>query len=247
MARGYLKALAQARRLIYIEDQYLWSAPIAKSFADALRANPDLQLIAVLPLYPDQGGTAMPPNLVGREDALGLLREVAPGRVSVYGIENASGTPIYVHAKVCIVDDVWVTTGSDNFNRRSWTHDSELSAAVWDESLADSSAQSPGEPARSYPRNLRLRLAAEHLGRGEDADNSDLIDPASAAAVFARSADALQRWHDLGEKGPRPPGQLRPLLPHPLPLRTRSWAAPLYRLVYDPDGRTLTSRLRDRY
>ena len=54
-----------------------------------------------------------------------------PGRrVGVYGIENAAGTPIYVHSKVCVVDDEWTSVGSDNFNRRSWTHDSEVSAAV---------------------------------------------------------------------------------------------------------------------
>jgi len=35
-----------------------------------------------------------------------------------------------VHAKACVVDDTWATIGSDNFNRRSWTHDSELSAVV---------------------------------------------------------------------------------------------------------------------
>ena len=51
---------------------------------------------------------------------------VAPGRVAAYGMENHAGTPVYVHAKVCVIDDTWASTGSDNFNRRSWTHDSEL-------------------------------------------------------------------------------------------------------------------------
>jgi len=241
VARGYRKAVARARRLIYIEDQYLWSQRVASSFADALRANPQLHLIAVLPLFPDQGGVAMPPNLVGREAALALLRKAAPERVGIYGIENAAGVPIYVHAKVCIIDDVWVTTGSDNFNRRSWTHDSELSAAVWDETLADPAF--PGDEARAYPRSLRLQLAAEHLGRPAD----DLADPASAFAAFASSAEALQSWHDSGRRGPRPPGQLRPLQPHPIGLPTKLWAGPLYRALYDPDGRDIRSRLRNRY
>ena len=51
----------------------------------------------------------------------------------MYGVENHAGTPVYVHAKVCVVDDVWAAVGSDNVNRRSWTHDSELSCAVLDE------------------------------------------------------------------------------------------------------------------
>ena len=60
------------------------------------------------------------------------MAEAAPDRFAVYGIENHAGTPVYVHAKVCTVDDTWTTIGSDNFNRRSWTHDSELSAVVID-------------------------------------------------------------------------------------------------------------------
>jgi phosphatidylserine/phosphatidylglycerophosphate/cardiolipin synthase-like enzyme len=48
-------------------------------------------------------------------------------RVAVYSPENEAGTPICVHAKVCVVDDTWSIVGSDNFNRRSWTHYSELS------------------------------------------------------------------------------------------------------------------------
>ena len=55
--------------------------------------------------------------------------------MAVYDIENNAGTPIYVHAKVCVVDDLWMTIGSDNFNRRSWTHDSEITCAVVDSTL----------------------------------------------------------------------------------------------------------------
>ena len=51
---------------------------------------------------------------------------------AIYGLENHAGTPVYVHAKACVIDDTWTTIGSDNFNRRSWTHDSELSAVVID-------------------------------------------------------------------------------------------------------------------
>jgi len=50
----------------------------------------------------------------------------------MFDLHNAEGTPIYVHAKVCIVDDEWMTIGSDNLNLRSWTHDSELTCAVVD-------------------------------------------------------------------------------------------------------------------
>jgi phosphatidylserine/phosphatidylglycerophosphate/cardiolipin synthase-like enzyme len=48
----------------------------------------------------------------------------------VYDIANPDGAAVYVHAKVAVVDEVRAIIGSDNLNRRSWTHDSELSAAV---------------------------------------------------------------------------------------------------------------------
>ena len=136
MAHAYDKVIGRANSLIYLEDQYLWATDVVRCFADALRRNPRLHLIAVIPRYPDQDGRlALPPNLIGRKQALDELRAAGGARVGVYGIENHAGTPIYVHAKVCVVDDVWATVGSDNINLRSWTHDSELSCAVLDDRL----------------------------------------------------------------------------------------------------------------
>ncbi|SNT65631.1 Phosphatidylserine/phosphatidylglycerophosphate/cardiolipin synthase [Asanoa hainanensis] len=244
VARGYLKAVRRARRLIYLEDQYLWSTEVATLFAEALEANPDLHLVAVVPRHPDiDGRLALPPNQVGRELALRLCREAAHDRVHVFDVENHEGTPVYVHAKVCVVDDVWASVGSDNFNRRSWTHDSELSCAVLDETRDPRAPLDPGglgDGARVYARDLRLRLMGEHLDGGGD----ELVDPAAAVAALTESAEALEAWHRAGRTGPRPPGRLRPHTPERLPRRTRLWAVPLYRLLYDPDGRPLKHRLR---
>ena len=132
VALGYGKAARRSRRLIYVEDQYFWGNEIASTFLDSLVDNPGLHLVCVLPLYPDLEGSSRTPQLLGRQRAIRDLMEAAPGRVAAYGLENDAGTPVYVHAKLCVMDDVWCTTGSDNFNRRSWTHDSELSAAVVD-------------------------------------------------------------------------------------------------------------------
>lgn len=250
VAHAYNKAVPLAHSLIYLEDQYLWSAEIVACFADALRSNPGLHLVAVIPHHPDQDGTfSMPPNLVGRQRALDELHAAAPDRVAVFGIENRDATPVYVHAKVCIIDDVWASVGSDNINRRSWTHDSELSCAVIDDA---GDGRDPavidrfGHGARRFARDLRLELAREHLDRAHGED-TDLVDPTTMFARFVDSAAQLQRWHDNGRLGPRPRGRLRPYRAARLSRRTLTWAGPLYRIVYDPDGRPLPVRYRRRF
>jgi phosphatidylserine/phosphatidylglycerophosphate/cardiolipin synthase-like enzyme len=155
--------------------------------------------------------------------------------------------PVYVHAKVCIVDDVWASVGSDNVNRRSWTHDSELSCAVIDQRRDEREPRVIdrfGDGARSFARNLRLELTREHLDR-DIGDDTDLVDPGSAFAAFARAAQQLQHWHDNGRTGPRPPGRLRPYQLERLSPATMAWATPLYRAIADPDGRPRQLR-RDR-
>jgi phosphatidylserine/phosphatidylglycerophosphate/cardiolipin synthase-like enzyme len=240
IAREFRKAIKRARRLIYLEDQFLWSTEVARTFAAALIANPSLHLIAVVPRYFDQAGTlTLRPNQVGRELAVRVLLDAAPDRVAIYDIENLAGVPVYVHAKISVIDDVWAAVGSDNFNRRSWSHDSEIACAVLDSEHDDRQPLDPaglGDGARKYARDLRLQLWREHLGRPAD-DDEGLLDPDEAVATFRDTAQALERWHRDGQRGERPPGRVRP---HPRiqPTRTtRLWAEPLYRKIYDPDGR----------
>lgn len=233
VARAYHKVLGRARSLVYLEDQYLWSTEVIEPFAAALERERDLRMVIVVPRYPDQDGwLAGPASLIGRSEALTRLMRAGEGRVAIYDLENHLGTPVYVHAKVCVVDDVWASVGSDNVNLRSWTFDSELSCAVLDEEPDPR----PPSGASRYARRLRLALAAEHLDRDPD-DVDELCDPVTAFEAFAESAARLESWHKSGRRGPRPPGRLRP---HPQPelgrLR-RTLAMPLYRMVVDPDGR----------
>src|SRR5262245_57515892 len=133
IARAYAKALARVRSLIYVEDQYLWSAEIAELFGRALARRPELRMIGVVPMHPDQGGPLGAAQSYGRRRAIQTLHRAGGDRVAVYGLENHDGWPIYVHAKVCVMDDVWTSVGSDNINLRSWTHDSELALAIVDD------------------------------------------------------------------------------------------------------------------
>jgi phosphatidylserine/phosphatidylglycerophosphate/cardiolipin synthase-like enzyme len=249
IAHAYRKVLARARRLIYVEDQYLWAPFVADLLADAMRENPDLHLIAVVPRYPDKEGASRLPSLVGREQAIKVCRLAGHERFAIYDIENTAGTPVYVHAKVVVVDDVWAMIGSDNLNRRSWTHDSELSCGVLD---AERDPREPSDPAglgdgtRIFARNLRLQLWREHLDRAADDALDDCLDPAKAFEQMRQSAESLQSWYDGGCVGPRPPGRLRPHVPERLSKIHRPWAVPFYRSLYDPDGRAIRDRIRRR-
>ncbi len=228
VARGYTKAIEHARRLVYVEDQYLWGRHVAQMLGTALDRDHGLFIIGVVPQYPDREGVlGRLPQLEGRRRAMQELLRQAPDRVAIYGLENHAGTPVYVHAKACVIDDTWTTIGSDNFNRRSWTHDSELSAVVIDRE---------GE----YSRRLRLALAAEHLDRDPGdppGAMADCLEPSDLFATYAASAARLDAWHEDGRTGPRPAGRLRRIEPPELGLLSRAVATPLYALLHDPDGR----------
>jgi phosphatidylserine/phosphatidylglycerophosphate/cardiolipin synthase-like enzyme len=239
IARAYAKAFRRARQMIYLEDQYLWSEHVAGALADALRANDELRLIAVVPRFPERNGRISgPAERIGHQKALDLMHEAGGRRVAVYDLENEQGIPIYIHSKVCVIDDVWAIAGSDNLNLRSWTHDSELSCAVLDASPDEREPLDPGRQgdcARQFARDLRLRLAAEHLGQA--ADEQELLDPRRAFEQWRTTAAALDSWHDGGGTGPRPPGRIRLHRPGRVRWWATWWATPAYRFMVDPDGR----------
>ena len=210
IARGYARAFERARSLIYVEDQYFWSEIVVGALADALRRQPALQVIAVVPRFPEEDNTPSgTPMKLAQGRAHDLLAEAGGDRFAMYDLANESGTPIYVHAKVCVVDDTWMTCGSDNLNLRSWTHDSEITCAVVD-------------PEGTLARDLRVSLWAEHLGLPRDDDR--LLDLAGGTALWSERVGAAGSrigTHTLPEIG----------------RVARAWAGPAYRTMFDPDGR----------
>ena len=222
---------AGREQLIYLEDQYLWSFDVARIFAAALHRSSRLHLIAVVPRRPDNENQLYNESaMLGHAEALAMVREAGEDRVQVLDVENLQGLPVYVHSKLCIVDDVWAAVGSDNFNMRSWTHDSELTAAVLDGERDRRAPTDPGglgDGARRFARELRLTLMREHLDVDED---DDLLDPARAADIVRKSVAELDAWHDGGGHGPRPAGRVRS---HPIGKGRR--AARPASLVHRPD------------
>ena len=146
---AYVRALRSAQRLIYIENQFLWSPEIVQILATKLADPPteDFRIVTLLPVKPNNGAD------VTRGQA-GELSRADDGRgrflaCSLYAQEEGKDpTPVYVHSKICIVDDEWVTLGSANLNERSLFNDSEVNVCCDDAELA---------------ARVRRRLWAEHL------------------------------------------------------------------------------------
>ena len=153
---SYLRAIRSAERFVYLENQFLWAPEIVSLLADKLRAppTPDFRLVAVLPARANNG----------QDDTLGQLGVLAAaddgaGRLLAATIRSLSGhrdDRLYVHAKVGIVDDRWLTIGSANLNAHSLFNDTEMNVVT---------------DAPDLARDTRLRLWSEHLGvdvAGED-------------------------------------------------------------------------------
>jgi phosphatidylserine/phosphatidylglycerophosphate/cardiolipin synthase-like enzyme len=238
----------RARSLIYLEDQYFWSGRVASLLAETLDNTPTLRAIVVVPRFPEKDGRLSgPPNRIGQLKAIDKVREAGGDRVAFYNIENLAGCPIYVHAKVCIVDDVWAAIGSDNVNLRSWTHDSELSCAIVDSTRDEREPTDPaglGDGARRFARDLRLELWREHIG---DATDEQLVDPLKGFELWRERARALDDWHASGRKGDRPPGHARPHIPKRDPGWVQKLSYPLYKFALDPDGRPLALRKKNEF
>jgi phosphatidylserine/phosphatidylglycerophosphate/cardiolipin synthase-like enzyme len=164
---AYHRAIAEARRFIYIEEQYFWNRDMAQRLHDALFEKRIDFLFLLLPRDLHEKETADLILYAQRRRMISILLyggpEATPGgahdvsdRVVVYGRVNDARTPIYVHCKMMIVDDVWVSISSSNLSRRSMTYDSEIGAMS-----IDSQTRRGGQ---RLARDLRVDLMASHLG-----------------------------------------------------------------------------------
>lgn len=145
---SYVRAIGRAQRFVYLENQFLWASEIVDLLADKLRRPPSDEFRVVI-LLPGKANN-------GQEDTVGQLGVLADadadaGRLLAATIRSRSGQRddrLYVHAKVGIVDDRWLTIGSANLNAHSLLNDTEMNVMTDNRDLA---------------RATRLRLWAEHL------------------------------------------------------------------------------------
>jgi phosphatidylserine/phosphatidylglycerophosphate/cardiolipin synthase-like enzyme len=145
---SYARALRSAERFVYLENQFLWSPEIISILRAKLQQPPrdDFRLLLVLPAKASTGTD----HTIGQ---LAVLAEADDdnGRMlacTIYARGPTDAEPVYVHAKIGVVDDHWLTVGSANLNEHSLFNDTEVNVVTRDPDLA---------------RGTRLRLWAEHL------------------------------------------------------------------------------------
>ncbi|MEA2291240.1 MAG: hypothetical protein QOF17_260 [Solirubrobacteraceae bacterium] len=207
---AYMRALRSARSLIYLENQFLWSPEVVSVLEDKLRDPPadDFRVVVLLPARANNG----------EDDTRGMLGRLVAAdegdRLLAATIQSRSGEesgPLYVHAKIGIVDDTWLAVGSANLNEHSLFNDTEVDVVTCDAALA---------------RDTRLRLWAEHLERDRDA----------VAGVPARVVDEL--WRPIAAEQLERRRRGEPLTHHLLALpglsrRSDRLRGPLQALVVD--------------
>jgi phospholipase D1/2 len=160
-------AISAAERLVYIETQYFSSRAIADALISRMReqARSRLQIVVILNDKPEA---------LKEEVAIGLrqakmLRRIASAAretghaLGVYGTlcegEERERPSTYIHSKLLIVDDRFLTVGSANLTNRSMGVDTELNVS-WE---AHSGSVEDG-PLMDGIRRLRVSLLAEHIG-----------------------------------------------------------------------------------
>ncbi len=147
----HLASIAAASRCIYLENQYLTSPVMGAALAARLRepSGPEVVLVSnqLSPSWFDQL------TMDRRRSAFMSQLRAADHheRLRAYTPVTASGAPILVHAKLAIIDDVFLRVGSANLNNRSGGFDTEC-----DLSFEIDAGDKSGRAAVSHCRNQLL-------------------------------------------------------------------------------------------
>jgi len=178
----YVDLIKRARRWIYAESQYFASRHIAEAIAQRLHECDGPEVVIVNPTTAD--GWLEPVAMdTARARLVAALQDCdIHDRFRIYHPFTAAGRPIYVHAKITIVDDQVLRVGSSNFNNRSLKLDSECDV-TFDAALnnIEGMAETIG--------GIRNALLAEHLDSDCATIESKLAETGSLIATIA----ALQK------------------------------------------------------
>lgn len=208
----WLDCIVRAERFIYVESQYFASRKIAHALAERLVGEDPPEVVVVMPDGAEGWLEPLAMDTARARLMEALQRLDHAGRLRIYHPCTAAGAPIYVHAKVMIVDDQHLRVGSSNLNNRSMRLDSEADVMI----SADLTA---GAALPAALENLRTALMAEHLG----------VAPERVAETFAQTGSLIATIEALRGRG-------RSLVPYEIPELSDlgSWLAE--NEILDPNG-----------
>lgn len=170
--RAVKKAIAEAKRFIYLEDQYLTNKWAGDALAAKLASATDDFRIVIVVLHPDFADVEQ--IWPRRRGVFATLLAADPRRKRWTVVHRRADKPhAYVHSKTWIFDDELVITGSANADRRGYTYNSETDVVVAGD-VASLAVTTPG--ATTVAQDLRARLFAKHLG----GKPSDYLNPVTS-------------------------------------------------------------------
>ena len=193
----FVEHIRRAKHFIYAESQYFASRAIGEAILERLDEDDPPEIVIVHPKNAD-GWLEQQAMDHTRAELVRCLEEAdKKGRFSIW-VPMTGETPIYVHAKIMIVDDRIFHIGSANLNNRAMGLDSECDVFI------DCDREGNEHACETIAR-LRHSLLAEHCGLEEEDVGEQLKLHGSMAAVIDHSSTDsgrnLFRYHppDLSE------------------------------------------------
>ena len=159
MAFVFQKAIENARKSIYIQTPYfLPSDSLLKALQVAALSKVDVRLM--IPRKPD--------SFLLRYASYSYVKQCLDAGIKIYFYE-----PGMLHAKVVVIDDEFVTTGSTNFDFRSFEHNFEGNLLLYSKDfnqrmtriMHDDMMQSTRISLRAWRRRSMWQKALESLTR----------------------------------------------------------------------------------
>jgi phosphatidylserine/phosphatidylglycerophosphate/cardiolipin synthase-like enzyme len=223
--RLFVEAIDAADVLIYVETQYFSSRRIHEALTRRMQAD-DRSRLEIVILVNERAEALKEELAVGLRQAqiLKRLRRVAGETGHALGLyysqcagAHATFRATYIHSKLMVVDDRFLTVGSANLTNRSMGLDSELHVS-WE--------TSPSTREREEAiRRIRTSLLAEHCGWSE-AEARERLGPARGLVARLDAISATPGARLRRHAGPTAAQRVIMRLIDP------------QRLPFDPDGAT---------
>ncbi|KAJ8578105.1 hypothetical protein ON010_g1103 [Phytophthora cinnamomi] len=169
-----IKAIRNARNFIFIQDQYFILVP--ELLDVLLEVLPTItRLVVIVQRTAEASYTGYDKYLY---DMVSPLQLHFPDKFQFYTTKESRD--LYIHSKIVIVDDVYVSLGSANWNRRSMTSDTEVGVNIVD-----------SEHVRS-PDNVTVNKLAREFRLQKFVEATELAYEKLEAMTFLEACDALE-------------------------------------------------------